>query len=78
MEQILISIKNKEKAKLLLELLKSLDFVEEVESHIQADEINNSVAASEDFFALAGLWSGREITLDSLRQKAWPRQHGSV
>ncbi len=32
MEQILIQVKNKEKAKILLELLKALDFVEFIES----------------------------------------------
>jgi hypothetical protein len=78
MEQILISIKDKEKAKLLLELLKSLDFVDEVESRPQVDQVDTSLAGPSDFFALAGLWAGRDITLHSLRQRAWPRQHGPV
>ena len=25
-----------------------------------------------DFFSMAGLWEGREVSLTSIRQKAWP------
>ena len=77
MEQILIRIKNKEKAQLLFELLSALDFVELVET--DSPEAAETAAGSADFFALAGLWEDREITLDSIRQQAWPRQrHGTV
>lgn len=70
MEQITIRVQNKEKARLLFDLLRSLDFVETIEStnEPEKDETN------EDFFALAGLWADRDMTQDSLRQKAWPRQ----
>ena len=70
MEQITIHINNKEKADLLLQLLHSLDFIDvvKVEGHTVTEE------AEADFFALAGIWQGRDITQESLRQKAWPRQ----
>lgn len=70
MEQITIHISNKEKADLLLQLLRSLDFIDvvEVEDHKVTEE------SEADFFALAGIWQGRDITQDSLRQMAWPRQ----
>lgn len=71
MEQIVIRIHNKEKAKLLAELLQSLDFVDVVETENQRPV---TPAQETDFFALAGLWEGRDITLESLRQRAWPRQ----
>ena len=29
---------------------------------------------SEDFFAIAGIWSNREITAETLRQEAWKEQ----
>jgi len=29
-----------------------------------------------DFFSMAGLWEGRETSLESIRQQAWPRQVG--
>jgi hypothetical protein len=70
MEQITIRVQNKEKAKLLFDLLRSLDFVEAVET---SDELQME-KGDEDFFALAGLWAQRDITQDNLRQKAWPRQ----
>lgn len=79
MEQILIQVKNKEKAKLLLELLKALDFVEFIKT---GDETEAELAVeteTTDFFSLAGLWEGRDVSLETIRQKAWPRQeHGSL
>ncbi|MBN1221259.1 MAG: hypothetical protein JXM69_20210 [Anaerolineae bacterium] len=73
MEQIQIWVKNKEKAHLLLELLGALDFVELVKTD-SADETQAAPTASADFFALAGLWAGRDITLESIRRQGWPRQ----
>lgn len=72
MEQIVIQVKNKEKAKILYELLTALDFVEFVHTGMQ--EQSASEAESEDFFAFAGLWEGRDISQESIRQQAWPRQ----
>jgi hypothetical protein len=54
-----------------------LDFVDSVKTG-EAEEVNSNSTANEeslDFFSLAGLWQDREITLESIRQKAWPRQH---
>ena len=71
MEQITIQVKNKQKAQALINFLKALDFVEEVtttDTSLEAgDRINDK-----EFFALAGLWAGRKVTLDSIRQKASP------
>lgn len=70
MEQITIHINNKEKADLLLRLLRSLEFIDvvEVADHKVSEE------SEADFFAMAGIWQEREITQESLRQQAWPRQ----
>ncbi len=71
MKQITIQVKNKQKARALINFLKALDFIEEVTakemSLLPKDRMNE-----EEFFALAGLWAGRDVTLDSIRQKAWP------
>jgi hypothetical protein len=70
-EQIVIQVQDKQKARLLSELLQSLDFVEMVTT----DHQENSAAEIEtDFFALAGIWEDRQIDLNTLRQNAWPRQ----
>ena len=76
MEHIVIHVKDKEKAKLLLELLASLDFVDSVNT-AETIEAESKKASSEqaDFFSLAGLWAERDITLEAIRKKAWPRQH---
>jgi hypothetical protein len=70
MEQITVRIKDKRKAKNLLDFLKTLDFVESVASTDMPVEKDQGEEA--DFFALAGLWAGRNVSIQSLREKAWP------
>jgi len=71
MEQITIQVKNKKKAQALIDFLKALDFIEEVTTKETALQARGKIS-DKDFFALAGLWAGRDVTLDSIRQKAWP------
>jgi hypothetical protein len=72
MEQITIQIKNKRKAQALLDFLKAMDFIEDVTASGFAVPKPKSTAGETDFFALKGLWAGRDISLESIRQKAWP------
>lgn len=75
MEQIVIQVRDKDKAKILLELLTALDFVDSVETS-GSEEVDVGTSTPEeipDFFSVAGLWQGRAISLESIRQKAWPR-----
>ncbi len=66
MEQITILVRNEEKASALMELLRTMDFVDAVDmTHICE---NNEDA---DFFQLAGLWRARKIDTDNLRRLAW-------
>ncbi|MDT8305787.1 MAG: hypothetical protein RRC07_07610 [Anaerolineae bacterium] len=75
MEQIIIRIRDKEKARLLLQLLRSLDFVENIEVEETVSNSGSETTTEENgFFSLAGLWEGRDISLESLRRAAWPRQ----
>jgi hypothetical protein len=71
MEQITIQVKNKHKAQALINFLKALDFIEEV-SATKSVLQPRSKGNEHEFFALAGLWADRNVTLDSIRQKAWP------
>lgn len=71
MEQITIQIKDKSKARVLVSFLKTLEFVENVSSgNLRAGKAN--VSKDAEFLALAGLWAGRDISLETLRDKAWP------
>ncbi len=63
--------RNEEKASLLFTFLRSLDFIELIETN---ELPPNEQARDEEFFALAGIWEGRDITLGSIRQEAWLRQ----
>ena len=74
MEKITVHVKDKEKAQLLFELLTALDFVESVNTSSAKVDMDVAQEDSTDFFALAGLWAGRDVNLTSIRQHAWPRQ----
>jgi len=71
MEQITIRIKDKKKARTLVDFLKTLDFVEKVSSSDLPSLEDDEKAQEDDFFALAGLWAEREVSLKSIREKAW-------
>jgi len=75
MTQILVQVKDQKKSNVLLELLKSLDFVDSV--YTINKEVDTPIANEDDsldFFSMAGIWEDREITLESIRQKAWRRR----
>ena len=74
MEQIIIRIKDKDKAKALYDLLRVLDFVDSVDTASSEAREENQISEDEAFFSLAGIWSDRKITQESLRQKAWPHR----
>jgi len=72
MEQITIQVKNKQKAQALINFLKAMDFIEDVTASDLSTFKPKARVNNKEFFALAGLWAGRDVTLDSIRQKAWP------
>ena len=72
MEQITIQIKDKKKARKLVDFLKTLDFIEKVSSAELSVPDSGTNQQENDFFALAGLWANREVSLKSIREKAWP------
>ena len=72
MEQITIRIKDRKKAQTLLDFLKSLDFIESVSEKDLPFEGTSSNGGEKDFFSMAGFWAGRDITIQSIREQAWP------
>ncbi len=72
MEQITIQVKSKRKAQALIDFLKAMDFIEDVTASGLPVSKPKGKEDEDDFFALKGLWAGRKITLESIRQKAWP------
>ena len=78
MQHIIVEVQDQEKARLLYEVLKALDFVTLIstdDSQIEMTSHEEASAYSEEFFSYAGLWTDREISLTSIRQQAWPRQN---
>lgn len=72
MEQIVVQVKDKQKAKALFDLLTALDFVDSVKAtDTEEREAQEGIQKDpSDFFSLAGLWQDREVTLSSIHQNA--------
>ena len=75
MEQLIVQVANKQKAKMLSEILLALDFVDSIVSTTEKEQeftlTKEHSQAEKDFFATAGLWKNRDINAESLRQEAW-------
>ncbi len=71
MERIVIQVKDKQKTQALVDFLHTLDYVETIPNPMTSVAGNKAQIHDDDFFSLAGLWSGRDINLDTIRQKAW-------
>ena len=74
MEQIVIRVKDKQKAQALKSFLQTLDFVETVTGSEAGMAKKGRQSKKTDFFSLAGIWAGREVSLESIRQKAWSKR----
>ena len=73
MEQITIRIRDRKKAQRLIDFLKSLDFIESItEKELSGVNESDTDNGENEFFALAGLWAGRDISLKTIREQAWP------
>lgn len=72
MVQLIVRLNSEEKAKMLSEVLSELAFVNSVElTEEKMETTDNEV----DFFSLAGLWENRNISVESIRQNAWPERN---
>jgi hypothetical protein len=56
---------------MLVELLNDMNFISGIKTVEQHTDANQDT----DFFSFAGIWANRDISLKSVRQKAWPRQN---
>jgi hypothetical protein len=67
MSQLVLNIKDENKAKALLKILESMDFVE-IE---QSSESKERTKTHSHFFNSAGIWKNRSIDSENLRHRAW-------
>ncbi len=72
-----IHIKNN-KALEILKSLENIDFIEFIDKESEMTQIKKikkrDKKDDEDFFGLAGIWKDRDITIESIREKAWKRR----
>jgi len=74
MEQIVIQVRDRKKARDLIQYLRSLDFIEKISSVNYPATVPSSKRQNQDFFAMAGSWAGRDVSLETIRKKAWPER----
>lgn len=67
MEEIILKIKDRSKAKFLRQLLNQFDFVE-------MEKNKKEKKSSHSIFDSAGLWKERKINARQLRDEAWTRK----
>ena len=68
MSELLIKLNDEQKVKILSDFLSSLPYV----SSVQVRETEGVTSRDDDvFFAVAGIWQGRDVTQQSVRKKAW-------
>jgi hypothetical protein len=68
MSVVVLNIKNEVKGKFLLDFLKQIEFVEIEE---EQSNIEDKSSDKESFRDLFGIWKNRDITIETIRQKAW-------
>jgi len=76
MEKLILNISKKGKISSLLEILKSLDYIDSVvmnnkKKSLKKRKRNITKANETNFFKLAGIWKNRNIDLKKIREKAW-------
>ena len=72
--EMLIRVKNEQKAIHLFSVLKELSYVEIETSPQKKVTSKKKVASEKDFENLFGIWANRDITLKEIREKAWKRK----
>lgn len=80
MKEIIIRSDNEDAIQKLAELVKLFDFevvnVQPVSLASMSPKLPINYAKKPDFMALAGIWAGRKITLEEIREKAWGSRVG--
>lgn len=74
MEVINIRVRDARKANVLRKFLRTLDYVESVSGESADKKPQRSKEDETAFFALAGLWAGRNVSQESLRKQSWPER----
>jgi len=74
MTHIILEIDDDANAALLLQLLGALTFVRTVKAIPTTPAPFPQAQEPGDFFSLAGIWEGRDVSPDTIRRRAWPQR----
>ncbi len=73
MSIIKVEIRDKDKVRSFLTLIEDLDYVQ-VMSKSSLPPKTKVKKQTGNFFAIAGMWEGRNISTHNIRAKAWPKR----
>lgn len=74
METITIKVKSGEEAQFLIDMVRKLDFVTSIEtigSSTTSKLPKGKFSSEKEFLSMCGLWKGRDISAEKIREKAW-------
>ena len=72
MQEYLITVHDKSKSKPVLDLLRTLDYIEIKERKPKTN--GKRKKTSTGLQRLAGIWKDHDITLDEIRERAWKKR----
>ncbi len=67
MSKLIIDIKDKSKEKTFIDFLKSIPFI------TVQEKSKTGIKSKKEFRKLFGIWMGRDVSQDALRDRAWNR-----
>jgi putative SOS response-associated peptidase YedK len=56
-------------------VIEYIEFLEFQAYRQQEKQPETTLEQNQDFFALAGIWEGKDITLDHIRKEAWGKEN---
>jgi hypothetical protein len=73
MQEYIVTVHDRSKSKAVIDLLKTLDYLQIRERKQKVERKKNGKQPSPELRRLFGIWKGRDITLEEIRRKAWGR-----
>jgi hypothetical protein len=68
---VTLDIKNESMKDSFLNFIKTLDYIE-IKDEIQKSALSNN-KKNNKFSEFAGMWSNNDVTIDTIREKAWKK-----
>ena len=74
MEKLILTIDNSTNTNLLINFFKSINYIKQIKHIEEKVETISKFKSEKDFISICGIWRGRDITKESLRNKSWRKR----